>query len=125
MSEDNLTNTPEDQISSKLINLEKQILSSWLYKDKITFLLSLGEKVSISGQKPFIGWGSISEHLIASVLSKLGIFKRAKEEQELKIFDPFMGSGTILLEALFGCIDYPKDPKLVRIFRHNTSFCHD
>jgi hypothetical protein len=90
------------------IDLNKQTITSWLHKDKITFLLSLNSKTHLSGQKKHIGWGSISEHVIACILSKLGIFKRAKEEKELKLFDPFVGSGTILLEALFGCIDYPK-----------------
>lgn len=90
------------------VDLNKQVLTSWLHKDKVAFLLSLNDQTNLSGQKPNIGWGAISEHIIASIMSKLGIFKRAKEEGQLKLFDPFLGSGTILLEGLFGCIDYPK-----------------
>lgn len=85
------------------------MLTSWLHKDKVTFLLSPSLRPSLSGQKPFIGWGAISEHVVAGVLSKLGIFKRAKQECRLKLFDPFCGSGTMLLEALFGSTDYPKE----------------
>ena len=33
--------------------------------------------------------------------------KNIKETKEMKIFDPFCGSGTFLIETLLSAIDYP------------------
>ena len=91
------------------MRLDNQVVNAHVFKNKLGVMLDVGTNLSHSGQKPNIGWGSMSEHVAAGILKHLGIIERAKADGEIKIFDPFMGSGTFLLESLFNVIDYPKE----------------
>ena len=91
------------------MRLDNQVVNAHVFKNKLGVLLDVGTDMTHSGQKNKIGWGSMSEHIAAGILKQLGIIERAKTDGEIKIFDPFMGSGTFLLESLFNVIDYPKE----------------
>lgn len=102
-----------EQIRGSWMRLDNQVINAHVYKNKLGLLLDVGSDIYHSGQKKRVGWGSMSEHVCASILKKLGVIDRAKERRELRVFDPFMGSGTFLLEALFGVLDYPKEAEKV------------
>jgi len=59
------------------------------------------------GHKKFIGWGSVKENIIAAYLQQTGIIDDFRASESVKVFDPFCGSGTILLESLLATINYP------------------
>lgn len=52
------------------------------------------------GWKQRVGWAPIKESLAAAVMYKCNILENAEKEGTLKLWDPFCGSGTLLLEAL-------------------------
>jgi 23S rRNA (guanine2445-N2)-methyltransferase / 23S rRNA (guanine2069-N7)-methyltransferase len=52
------------------------------------------------GSKQRVGWGPIKENIVAAALWKIGIIEKILEKKEIKIWDPFCGSGTIILEFI-------------------------
>jgi 23S rRNA G2445 N2-methylase RlmL len=50
--------------------------------------------------KQNVSWGSLRESLASLILFETDIIKEAKIKNQLYLWDPFCGSGTILLEAL-------------------------
>lgn len=77
------------------------------------------------GYRKYLGWGALSEDKIASVLIKSGLLKKWRESGEVKLFDPFCGSGSIIIEALLSILEIPirtldlkDDSKLVKYLEH-------
>ena len=79
-----------------------------LFKNKMCVSLEVFNSNRMkSGYKKFIGWGSVKESIISAFLQQSGIIDEFKENHSIKIFDPFCGSGTILLESILSSISYP------------------
>lgn len=79
-----------------------------LYKDKMCVSLEVfNTQLFKTGYKKFLGWGSVKENIISAYLQQTGIIDEFKKEQSIKVFDPFCGSGTILIESILSTINYP------------------
>jgi putative N6-adenine-specific DNA methylase len=52
------------------------------------------------GWKTNVNYAPLRESLAASILYDTGIIQKAKKQRSLKLWDPFCGSGTFILEAL-------------------------
>lgn len=79
-----------------------------LYKDKMCVSLEVfNTNILKTGYKKFIGWGSVKENIISAYLQQVGIIEDFRTEQSVKVFDPFCGSGTILIESILSAINYP------------------
>jgi 23S rRNA G2445 N2-methylase RlmL len=81
-----------------------------LNKDKANILLNLYSKpLHMHGYKQQINWGSLRESYASGLLRETKIFEKFDKEKDKKllIWDPFCGSGTILIEALLLLLNKP------------------
>jgi 23S rRNA G2445 N2-methylase RlmL len=54
-----------------------------------------------------LGWGALSEDKVAGSLLTSGLLEKWKMTGEVKLFDPFCGSGSILIESLLSALEVP------------------
>lgn len=59
------------------------------------------------GYKKLINWGSLRETYAAALIYESGIIERFKKDNKLFLWDPFCGSGTILIEAFLLALQRP------------------
>ncbi len=93
--------------------------------NKCKVLMGVGSlEIEKHGYKKNIGWGSISEATAAAVIYSSGVTDKWKSEVDLlhqnkvRIFDPFCGSGTFLLESLIAAIGVPVRLNSVNTFEN-------
>ena len=59
------------------------------------------------GYKPFMRWGQLKETLTAACILESGVLQRARQTGVLRVWDPFCGSGSFLIETLMMLLDRP------------------
>ena len=52
-------------------------------------------------------WGVLNETLAAACILESGILDRAKKTGKLYLWDPFCGTGSVLIEALMYALEQP------------------
>lgn len=82
-----------------------------LHKDKACAAIEIFNQNQIKqGYKPFGGVGSVKESIIHAFLEGSQIKRKFQEEKAIKIFDPFCGTGTILLQAIVTVLEKQIQP---------------
>lgn len=72
-----------------------------LVKDRAEILLSTSyQDLHKHGYKPYMRWGVLKETLAAACILESGILNKAKDTGKLYLWDPFCGSGSLIIEAL-------------------------
>lgn len=100
-------NTSSEIVHNKTIEFKTPFYLN-LYKNKLSLSMSVFNAEMIkSGYKTFVGWGSVKESIVASFLIGTKLKEQFLNKKEIKIFDPFCGSGTFLIESLVQTIDAP------------------
>ena len=59
------------------------------------------------GYRPYMRWGALKETLAAACLLESGVLEKAKRSGQLFVWDPFCGSGTLLITALQMALGMP------------------
>jgi 23S rRNA G2445 N2-methylase RlmL len=79
-----------------------------LFRNKLCLSLQVFNTDQLkTGLKPFVGWGSVQENVVAAFLIGTNLKEKFMRSREVRIFDPFCGSGTFLLESLLASLDWP------------------
>lgn len=79
-----------------------------LYKNKLCVSLGVFDIERFkTGNRPFVGWGSVKENIVAAFLIGSGLKEKFINEKAIRIFDPFCGSGTFLIESLLTTAGFP------------------
>ena len=72
-----------------------------IVKDKAEVMASTSfDDLHKHGYRPYMRWGSLKETLTAACILESGILERARRTGKLHVWDPFCGSGTILIELM-------------------------
>lgn len=79
-----------------------------IFKNKLLVMLNVFDSErNKAGLKQFVGWGSVRENVVAAFMLGTPLMDEFRESKTLKIFDPFCGSGTLLIEPLLNLAKYP------------------
>lgn len=71
-------------------------------------LLDLFDKpLHLHGYKSLINWGSLRETYAAALLFESKLLEKFNKDNKLFLWDPFCGSGTIMIEAFFLTLNKP------------------
>ena len=79
-----------------------------LFRNKLLVMLNVFDSErNKAGLKQFVGWGSVRENVVAAFMLGTPLMDEFRESKMMKIFDPFCGSGTLLIEPLLNLAKYP------------------
>mmetsp|Transcript_17634 Transcript_17634/g.16868 ORF Transcript_17634/g.16868 Transcript_17634/m.16868 type:complete len:88 (-) Transcript_17634:73-336(-) len=79
-----------------------------IVNDKAEILVHpCGEELFKHGYKPFMRWGVLRETLTAACILESGVIDKAFQSGKLYLWDPFCGSGSIIIETLMMLLDEP------------------
>jgi len=92
---------------------------TYMDKNRCRVMVGVGSlELDKHGYKQNIGWGSIADSTAASVLYSSGLAQKWRSEGKLRLFDPFCGSGSFLLEALIAAGRIPIRTDSLLTFKH-------
>lgn len=84
-----------------------------IVKNKGELLVSAAnEELHKHGHRPYMRWGVLKETLCAACILESGIIQKANTTGKLYLWDPFCGSGSLLIETLMMFLNQP-----IRIFK--------
>lgn len=79
-----------------------------IVKDRAEVLFDTSyEELHKHGHRPFIRWGVLKETLTAACILESGILDKATKTGKLYLWDPFVGSGSFLIETLMMHLEQP------------------
>lgn len=101
-------------------------LRSRFSNNRCSVLLDLSyEEFGKLGIKPEIGWGSISEPIISNILQISNLLQKWEDQKEIRLLDPFSGSGTILMTSLVNFLKIPVRKDLSLCTMGNWPIMHE